>query len=106
MTTLTVGEDNIMLEPLTADSVRLMFERNLNRSKPITKFEKFVDYVIERGMAEIERQWRTAEKSATRNDAVKKLFDRVRYLNLKKAQGEKLTEEETNFLNMFGSLAR
>jgi len=106
MTTLTVGEDNIMLDPLTADSVRLMFERNLNRSKPITKFERFIDYVIERGMAEIERQWKSGEDNALKNESVRKLRDRVKYLRLKKTQGEKLTVEEENFLTEFGSLVR
>jgi hypothetical protein len=85
----------------------LKYERALERKNPPRSFEAFVEYVVERGLAEIERAWSTQEKSRDRNELIKTLASKVKYLRAKQAhEPQALTQEEASFLETFGKLVR
>jgi hypothetical protein len=97
----------VELGSATEAQLQLKYERALERKNPPRSFEAFVEYVVERGLAEIERAWSTQEKSRDRNELVKAITSKVKYLTAKRAhEPEALTPEERSFLETFGKLVR
>jgi hypothetical protein len=100
-------ESVVVLGDVTTTQLRLKYERALERKSPPRSFEAFVEYVVERGLAEIERAWSTQEKSRDRNELIKTLASKVKYLKAKQAhEPQALTPEEASFLETFGKLVR
>jgi hypothetical protein len=96
-TSIMTDESVVVLGAATTAQLRLKYERALTREKPPHSYEAFVDYIVERGLAEIERQWKTQLKQQSNNEIVKKTAARVQYLRMKKLH-EALTAEEESFL--------
>jgi hypothetical protein len=98
MSTSVLTDDAVVaLGDATTAQLRLKYERALTHENPPRSYEAFVDYVVERGLAEIERQWKTQLKQRDNNEIVKKTAARVKYLRMKKLH-EALTAEEESFL--------
>jgi len=96
-TSIMTDESVVVLGDATTAQLRLKYERALTREKPPRSYEYFVEYVVGRGLAEIERQWKTQLKQQGNNEIVKKTAARVKYLRMKKLH-EALTAEEESFL--------
>jgi hypothetical protein len=103
-TSVSIMADEVVvsLGAATALQAKLKYERALERKNPPRSFESFVEYVVERGLAEIERAWKTQEKSQERNELVKTVVAQVRYLKAKQAhEPNALTDAEKAFLETF-----
>ena len=91
----------VVLGAATEASLQHTFERASERKNPPKNYDAFVEYVIDRGIAEIERTWKAQAKASERNDLVKKYLDTVKFLKAKQAHGEELTTEQLAVLSIF-----
>jgi hypothetical protein len=104
--TNVMTEDNVAtLGAATEASLQHTYERALKRKNAPASMEGFIEHVIDRGIAEIERTWKSAEKTEERNKLAKVAVERLRYLRLKLKNGDTLTEAEENFMAMFKGIA-
>lgn len=105
MTNVMTDDSVVTLGAATEASLKHLYERATALVKGKVKysdsFESFTEHVIDRGIAEIERTWKSAEKTEERNKLAKVASEKLKYLRLKQSHGDSLTDAEEAFLAMF-----
>ena len=100
--TQVMTEDTIAtLGAATEASLQHTYERASKKKNSPVNMESFIEHVIDRGIAEIERTWKSAEKTEERNKTAKVATAQYNYLRLKQQHGDGLSEAEQKFLDLF-----
>jgi hypothetical protein len=101
--TQILTEDNVITLGAASEAILgHLYEAAQARGEK-ANFEDFVDYVLMRGKAEIERQWKSADKANESKAQAKVAAETYNYLKLKVKHGETLSEPEQKFFDMMES---
>jgi hypothetical protein len=99
MTSIMTDDKVITLGAATEAILGHLYENAQERGED-KGFDDFVDYVLMRGKAEIERQWKSADKANESKAQAKVASETYTYLKLKVKHGETLSESEQKFFDL------
>jgi hypothetical protein len=98
--TQILTEDNVItLGAATEAILGHLYEKAQSRGDK-RNYEDFIDHVLMRGKAEIERQWTSADKANESKAQAKVAAETYNYLKLKVKHGDTLSEPEQKFFDM------
>ena len=93
-------EDNVVTLGAASEAILMHLYENAQARGAKESFEDFIDYVLMRGKAEIERQWKSSDKANESKAQAKVAAETYNYLKLKVKHGESLSDPEQKFFDM------
>lgn len=101
MANIMTDDAVVTLGAATEAQLQHLYERASNRKNPPSSMESFIGYVVDRGIAEIERTWKSEDTRKENEALAKTAAAKLKYLNLKLQHGDTLTEAEEAFMAIF-----